>query len=334
MKRNISCILLILMLIGNICGCGKMQRGESLKHIENMSSQEFVLTNADNSLRFNLADNRLTLVGNPGIDECNYIMIVLNNNEDYKYVEQCNDGSVNMTIDLPNERNMVVNLFYGKSQYGQYDSILIDFLEISKEENCWTFKQSPVLEANKNMFQQDKSSENNLTGTEDIQVDSAEIKQVANQITSAATDDYEKAKLLHDWVAENIYYDLDAFYSENYDGLDAVNVLHTKKGVCEGYANLYAALVRSLGIPCRKQSGYALGIDTNKKWDIQAINRTETNHAWNEVYVNNKWIIVDATWDSTNKYQNGNYESGNRITNLYFDSTLEFFSLSHKLIED
>ena len=100
-------------------------------------------------------------------------------------------------------------------------------------------------------------------------------------------------------LVENIYYDFDALSSGNYSGMDAKNVLLTKKGVCEGYANLVAALLRSQNIPCRIQSGYALGIDTNQEWNSTNISTTDGNHAWNEVYTKEKgWITVSFYLDT------------------------------------
>ena len=135
-------------------------------------------------------------------------------------------------------------------------------------------------------------------------------------------------------IVEALDLSLIHIFSGNYQDMDAKNVLLTKKGVCEGYANLMAALLRSKGIPCKVQGGYALGIDTKKEWSSSNIDTTEGNHAWNEVYVNGRWIIIDATWDSQNQYKDGRYIIGETITQTYFDSTLEFFSLSHKLIDE
>ena len=169
-----------------------------------------------------------------------------------------------------------------------------------------------------------------LKNTEYIQSNNDEIINLSNEITSECQDDYDKVLKLHDWVAENIYYDFEAFYSGNYQNADSLNVLHSKKAVCEGYANLFAALVRAQGIPCRVQSGYALGIDTDKTWSKKALTTDESNHAWNEAYVDGRWLIIDATWDSQNKIENGQMIKGKEINHIYFDSNINFFSLSHR----
>ena len=60
------------------------------------------------------------------------------------------------------------------------------------------------------------------------------------------------------------------------------------------------------------------------------------NHAWNEAYVNGKWIIIDATWGCRNGYESEldeqtGEQTGRNIwvkkprSDLYFDCAMEFF---------
>ncbi|MDR1554391.1 MAG: transglutaminase-like domain-containing protein, partial [Prevotellaceae bacterium] len=149
-------------------------------------------------------------------------------------------------------------------------------------------------------------------------------------ITINCETDYEKAKSIHDWVAANIYYNMDGYYSSSYGSTDALGVLQNKKTVCQGYANLTAAMLRSLQIPCSVVSGYALGIGTSGSWSIRNIVEA-TNHAWNEAFISGRWIIIDATWDSDMQYRNSQFDSGKGLRGWkYFDPTLEAFSFDHK----
>ena len=63
-------------------------------------------------------------------------------------------------------------------------------------------------------------------------------------------------------------------------------------------------MLRSIGIPCNIVSGYALGIDGVDTWAELTDTKTQ-NHAWNEVYIDGRWVIVDTTWDCGNKIVNG-----------------------------
>lgn len=157
-----------------------------------------------------------------------------------------------------------------------------------------------------------------------------QIIDLANTITKDARSDYDKLLKISDWVADNIYYNWDGYLSGVYGATDAYGTFQSKKSVCQGYAELTRELLRALGIPARLVSGYALGVGTDGE-DWAAVNHTQSNHAWNEVFVDNRWIIVDTTWNSTNKYQNKVFTKG-IIGHRYFDPSLEVFSNTHKII--
>ena len=324
MKRIISFICVFILVL-SLVGCGNKN---------NKYVSEITTTNSQHSISFEIKENKINVSGAFKEDTHKYLLLFFdkeNNGENKIKVDEC---SFNGTFELPNKKKFLVELYGGKEEFGDFESIILDYIKIEKVGEKWYFIKSPVLENNRSIYNESKNSMDYLSATDEIQSNDAEILELSESITLGISDEYEKARAIHDWVATNIYYDFDALSSGNYSGMDAKNVLLTKKGVCEGYANLMAALLRSQNIPCRIQSGYALGIDTNQEWNSTNISTEEGNHAWNEVYINGEWIIVDATWDSQNKYQNGRYEMGNFITDIYFDSTLEFFSLSHKLIKE
>lgn len=159
-------------------------------------------------------------------------------------------------------------------------------------------------------------------------IDAKEIKELAKKIVSAGDSDYEKIKKVHDWVADNIWYDYNAYLGEQAEGecsyVAPVKVLETKRTVCLGYANLTAALLCSLGIPTRVVSGYT----THSTWDnLESLG----SHAWNEAYADGRWVILDTTWDSHNRYYQGEFSEQKPSTRMYFDPTLEYFSIDHRL---
>lgn len=84
------------------------------------------------------------------------------------------------------------------------------------------------------------------------------------------------------YVNKNIKYDL------NYFGklLTVEQILQTKSGVCSEFATLFNALARVAKIPSSIVHGYAFG-DYDKF----------ESHAWNMIFVDNKWIFVDPTWN-------------------------------------
>ena len=160
------------------------------------------------------------------------------------------------------------------------------------------------------------------------------IKSVAQQITQGIIVSYIKVKAIHDWVANNIFYDKDSLNYDFYVYRDhsPLITLTTLKGVCQGYANLTDALLSSLGfksivVPC-----FALGQSMTGGWEEADNTICAANHVMNAVYVDHRWILMDVTWDSHNSYEKGtrNRRDFMPITHQYFDPTLFFISNTHR----
>lgn len=134
-----------------------------------------------------------------------------------------------------------------------------------------------------------------------IQSGDSEIEALCAEITVGLTDDYQKALAIHDWVCANISYDMDVYFSR-WTGVnrnqDAVSVLHNRLGVCEGFTNLTAALLRAAGVPARTVSGYTGQPEQYEYWP--PVEQRQAGHAWNEAWVGGRWITIDATWDCAN----------------------------------
>lgn len=106
-------------------------------------------------------------------------------------------------------------------------------------------------------------------------------KEIKNQLDGYT--DYEKIKQVHDWMIENVEYDVDLVADEPYSISGA---LTEGKAVCEGYARGFKYILDELGIPCVLISGTA----TNSNGETES-------HAWNYVELEGKWYAVDVTWD-------------------------------------
>lgn len=140
------------------------------------------------------------------------------------------------------------------------------------------------------------------------------IQETAEKIVNQGDSDYEKARKVHDWVANNIWYDYD-YFKTNVTDADPVKVLKSRKTICGGYAKLMEALLRSLNIPARYVTGKA----------------GNASHAWTEVYADGRWMIIDTTWDSSNTYKNGAFSEAKPCSIINFDMTLEEFSATHTI---
>lgn len=157
------------------------------------------------------------------------------------------------------------------------------------------------------------------------------LKKQAEEIVDAGDSDYVKIRKVHDWVATNIWYDYDDYRGIESSYVGEVSVLEHRRTVCEGYACLTAALLRSLGIPAKVISGTV----TYTGWNADGTPKDNlAGHAWNEAYADGRWIIMDTTWDSNNRYKNGKFSEKTDPDRDYFDPPLEIFSLDHMTEED
>lgn len=162
-----------------------------------------------------------------------------------------------------------------------------------------------------------------LLPSQAVQSDDSTIKELAQTITLDLATDLEKAKAIHDWVASNVAYDVEGYFSGTYvlKTHDALEILKVRQAVCEGYSNLTAALHRALGIPAKVIRGIAL-LPGQTTWG------TKMNHAWNEIYVDGRWMVMDTTWDAGSvNFQTRSFTF--RLRDKYFDPSPEIFSLDH-----
>ena len=161
------------------------------------------------------------------------------------------------------------------------------------------------------------------------QQSSSEIDALSAELTAGCSTDYEKAVALYEWVTDNLYYDYDYYNGiTKSTNLTATDVFANKNTVCEGFANLYTAMCRSVGVPCRKIDGYSASSLVSDEEYYASYFENIADHAWNEIYVNGEWIVVDATWDCGNTFSGGVFTKKSRTTK-WFGMAFEEFSKRH-----
>lgn len=245
-------------------------------------------------------------------------------------------GNFNKVIDIPDTESYTQQLaiYTGSKEYGQFESWVYNYVTLERTpDGGWQLEKSPVFDNNKAMYEKDKSKSDAIKYTASIQSNSGSIISIANQLTEGMTDNYDKLLALHDWVCSYMYYDVDSLEAEETPPYFATDVVKSGRAVCLGFATLFAALCRAVDIPCNVVSGYALGVGEDTTWTDETISTDRQNHAWNEAYVDGRWVIVDTTWDCTNKIKDGEAIKGSGVSHLYFDANLQFFSANHKILE-
>lgn len=110
--------------------------------------------------------------------------------------------------------------------------------------------------------------------------DDARIRALAREIAGGHAESTHQVDALMAWMRNNIR-------REPTDAFSALDVLRTRAAECQGHAFLFAALARSLGIPTRVVNGVV----------YSEAHGGFLFHAWNESWVGDGWISVDATLD-------------------------------------
>jgi hypothetical protein len=120
--------------------------------------------------------------------------------------------------------------------------------------------------------------------SDEVQINN-EIIGLSDEICEGLSDPREKIKAINKWIVLNLTYDTNV-WTEATGAIpgarkkqDALHVLNKKTGICEGYANLSAALIRAAGIPTRYVESGA------------------QSHAWIQAYLDGSWEMIDTTWN-------------------------------------
>ncbi|MDR2498615.1 MAG: hypothetical protein LBD28_04160 [Tannerellaceae bacterium] len=294
------------------------------------------------SIRLRAVGTNIILDNLPRSSSWNYVMLSLKSATDRDFNVTTFPGHQTIAYSLAHmpDGYYYCQLFRAQSRETTFDGYITgkDLL-VYKLGNSIAFLQSPVLDHNNRIYGANRTDRQALDfyrqASSQLPANHPDIIALAQRIIAGAKSDYERAIAIHDWVCNNIWYDWDAFYSGNYGETTVIGTINSRKSVCEGYARVMATLLRAIGIPAKKVSGYALGVgSSNTGWTAYNVNTSESNHAWNEAFVNNRWIIIDATWDSDNAFRNGSFSSGTGLKGYrYFDASPEMFAMDHKILE-
>ena len=184
-----------------------------------------------------------------------------NNSEDYQYNLRT-DGSYD-TFPLSDGNGQ-----YSVRVYKQVDGTKYSPVLTAKISAQLTDEFAPFIRPNQYVNYSDDSK---------AVAKAAEIIQ-----EKGAGDNLSKTEAIYDWVVNNLSYDTPKAASVQSGYLPDIDVtLAEKKGICFDYASLGAAMLRSLGIPCKVITGY--------------VSPDDVYHAWNMVYIDGEWVSVEIS---------------------------------------
>ncbi|HSN25701.1 MAG TPA: transglutaminaseTgpA domain-containing protein, partial [Kofleriaceae bacterium] len=118
-------------------------------------------------------------------------------------------------------------------------------------------------------------------------------RQLADKITRAFTNNFDKAVAIEKWIDANATYTLQLADPGAQEPIDFF-LFDRKKGHCEYFASAFAVLARAAGIPTRQVNGF-LGGEWNEYQGYVAV-RAGDAHSWDEVFFPGKgWVTFDPT---------------------------------------
>lgn len=122
----------------------------------------------------------------------------------------------------------------------------------------------------------------NTRSEEERKLDEA-ISEIVS-MASAYDDEYERVKVVHDYLVNAITYDHAAAKSNHEKNVirnSAYSALVRNYAVCGGYSRAFQLILDRLGIPCTTVSGMS----------------KKEPHAWSLVMLNGEHYLFDLTWD-------------------------------------
>jgi transglutaminase/protease-like cytokinesis protein 3 len=118
------------------------------------------------------------------------------------------------------------------------------------------------------------------------------VQSLAAYLVEPAGNEREKARAIFRWIAENIDYNIEDFFSGNIDRTSSGDVLKTRKSVCDGYSDIFQSLANEAGLEATRIVGYGKGYGYHPGQNLSG----PSNHAWNAVKINGSWYLIDSTW--------------------------------------
>ena len=102
------------------------------------------------------------------------------------------------------------------------------------------------------------------------------LVEKVNNLISGLTNDYDKLLAIASYVKNSKKYGVpgDSCFNST-----VIDIYHYEKGVCMDSSILLSAMLRLAGIPAK------------------SVGSVTVSHVFNDVYINNTWLLVDATFD-------------------------------------
>lgn len=250
------------------------------------------------------------------------------------YTEESTYTKLNQGIDLNLKKNNIyfIRVYTPSKSLFVYESLLFrnDVPFFYTNEGC-RFVKTVVFGSNVEFYSKLPKITSPVLKEQRLR-----IRKFSENLTLNCNSDYEKILVIHDWIADNIYYDFDALSNDDNRKrcpVKPMDVFENRRSMCQGITNLSIEMLKSVGVHSVGVVCFALGYDTQGGWENVSNITAESNHIFTAAFCNDRWILLDITWDCENKYHNGKFiKSEDPLSHKYFDMTMEFLSISHRLV--
>lgn len=296
----------------------------------------------EKQIKFQMSNNEIYFVKVPTSSIFNDVLILIFDTNKKEVYRQCTNKFLQYRVSLKTLKDGIyfLGIYVKSSKDTLYHSYIGNRdIAISIKKGVPSFLKSKVYYSNYKFIVNLDLEEyrvKELSSTYSIQTHNINIRNLALSLSKNISDKMEIVKNIHRWVAENLSYYQDSLVNNDYIEMDntALGAYVGRKCVCQGFSNLTVALLRSLGIPSHVVSCFTLGKIEEGGWEIQSNLSAEANHVIPVAKVNERWVIMDPTWDSKGEYVNAQFKnsSGYSFPYKYFDNTVDFISNTHRFV--
>ena len=129
-----------------------------------------------------------------------------------------------------------------------------------------------------------------LSPTKQVQSDDPRIRKLAKELTQDVTTQFDAVQRILTWIVDNLRY---VTPPAKYDALYG---LEARKGNCQNFSHLSAALMRAVSIPVRIVNGVTLDkpFNVSRKGGVLTFKMGQGRHSWIEVWFGDLgWVPFD-----------------------------------------
>ena len=125
------------------------------------------------------------------------------------------------------------------------------------------------------------------------------LTDLVEYLTEKVSSTQDKSRVIHDWIAVNIFYDYGHYDASGSAPDSPWEVLRRRQAVCRGYTSLFYQMAQIAGLRVAKVNGAAAN-----------------NHTWNAVDDGGVWQHIDVTFDA-GTFRNGTLTHQFKLTYFY-----------------